>query len=69
MKNKLHKKILNKRSSKIVPYGTPNKASSHDLNFEFVLVLNLANKNHGGGSRKALDRSVRKAPKFPLLGL
>ena len=62
MKNKSHKKILNKRGPKIVPYGTPNKASSHDLNSEFVLVLNLANKNHGGGSRKLWTGQWEKLP-------
>ena len=39
MKNKSHKKILNKRGPKIDPWGTPSKISSHDLHAEFILVL------------------------------
>ena len=38
MKNKSHKKILNKRGPKIDPGGTPNKIYSHELNSEFIWV-------------------------------
>ena len=39
MKNKSHKNMLNKRSPKIDPWGTPNKISSHELNSKFIFVL------------------------------
>ena len=41
MKNKSHKKMLNKRGPKIDPWGTLCKISSHELYAEFILVLCL----------------------------
>ena len=41
MKNKSHKKLLNKRGRKIDPWGTPNKISSHGLYAKYILVLCL----------------------------
>ena len=39
MKNKLHKKTLNKRGRKIDHRGSPNKIYSRELNSEFILLL------------------------------
>ena len=39
MKNKSHKKVLNKIGPKIDPWETPKKISSHELYTEFALAL------------------------------
>ena len=39
MKNKSHKKVLNKIGRKIDPWETPKKISSHELYTEFAIKI------------------------------